>query len=436
MEEGTMLALLGFGTIIVFTVLVMWRKLSAIAGLVLVPLLFGLLGGFGEDLGKMMLSGIKTTAPTAVMLTFALMFFLVMTECGLFEPLVRLILRVVKEDPVKIAIGTALLIMVISLDGDGSTAVFIVLTSMWPIYRAIKMNPLIMAMLLGIITPTTNWLPWGGPAARMATSLRIDISEVVVPMLPALVLTHVGALGFAYLAGRIERKRLNKLKASGVESELLDLDIGTREAKKSHFIWFNLFLTIAFIAGMALEILPLPAWALVAFSVAVTVNWPNLKTQTEKLKPHGWTIVTVVSLILAAGAFTGIINETGMVSAMADSLVSVMPQSWGTAFTFIVAAIAGPLLFVLSNDGFYFGVVPILAEAGANFGVPPAMVSHAVLPGIYLHTMSPLNAPLYLVAAMLRTDFGSLWRFAFPWAIGITLWAILMATVTGAIGLV
>ncbi|MGN9781261.1 CitMHS family transporter [Nonomuraea sp. ZG12] len=430
-----MLAALGFGSISVFTLLVMTKRISAVAGLILIPTVFGLLGGFGADLGNMMVSGVVDTAPTAVLLTFALLYFLVMTECGLFEPLIRKILSIVGEDPVRIVVGTAILIMCIGLDGDGSTAAFVVITSMYPIYRQVGINPLIIAMLLAIICPTLNWMPWGGPAARMAVSLEIDVADVVLPMLPALVLTLAAALVFAYFVGRGERRKLGARKAqAALVEEDGEASIGEpRTPIPTKNVWFNFALTIAFIVSMGIELLPLPALAMIAFSIAVTVNWPNLRTQNEKLKPHAGTVVMVISLILAAGAFSGILNDSGMVKAMSDALVTHLPEAWGGGFAFVTALISGPLLFILSNDSFYFGVVPVLAETGSAYGIPPEVIAHSVLPGIYLHTLSPLSAPIYLVASLLRTDFGTLQRFSLRWAIGITLTAIAAATITGAI---
>ena len=180
-----MTALLGFATIGLFTVLVMTHRISAVAGLILTPIIFALIGGFGHEIGNMMVSGIIDTAPTAVMLVFAMLYFMLMYECGLFEPFIRRILAVVGDDPVKIVVGTALLVMITSLDGDGASAVLITVSSMFPIYRRVGINPLIMALLLGLINPIMNWLPWGGPAARAAISLNVELNDIVTPMLPA-----------------------------------------------------------------------------------------------------------------------------------------------------------------------------------------------------------------------------------------------------------
>jgi CitMHS family citrate-Mg2+:H+ or citrate-Ca2+:H+ symporter len=443
-----MLALLGFGSIGLFTVLVMARKLSAVAALILVPTVFGLLGGFGTDIGEMMISGVGETAPTAVMLVFALLYFLVMFECGLFEPFVRRIISVVGEDPVKIVVGTAILIIVVAFDGDGATAVLITVSSMYPIYRKLGMNPLIIATLLGIISPVLNWMPWGGPAARMAVSLQIDVVDIVVPMLPTFLITLASVLVFAYVLGRSERRRLQKERAAALQvaahgpprhgrpepedDGMAAATLQLRKVIQPRNFWFNLPLTVALMVSMALGFAPLPALVMVAFALAATVNFPNLREQQDKLKPHAGTVVMLATLILAAGAFTGVLTESGMIDAMSASILSIIPDSWGGAFAFITALLSMPLLVLLSTDSFYLGVVPVLAGTAGAFGIAPEVIARAALIGMPLHSLSPLIAPIYLVATLLRTDIGSLQRFAWPWTLATSFVALAGATVTGA----
>lgn len=431
-----MLALLGFATIALFTVLVMAKKMSAVAALILVPIVLGLIAGFGSGLGSMMVAGIIDTAPTAVFLVFVLLYFLVMYECGLFEPFVRRILAAVGDDPMKIVVGTAVLIIVVGLDGDGATAALITVSAMYPIYRRIGVNPLIIAMLLAIICPVLNWMPWGGPPARMAISLDVDIADIVVPMLPTVLISLIAALVFACVIGRSERRRLRKLVAAGSAGGT-DADDGDahdpRTVIQPRNFWFNLPLTLTVMALLATGIVPLPAVAMAAFAIAVTVNFPDLHEQQERLKPHTGTVVMLSTLILAAGAFTGIMSEGGMVEAMADSIISVVPESWGAAFAFVTAALSMPLLFVLSTDSFFIGVVPMLAHTAAAFGVPPEAIARSALIGTPMHSLSPLIAPIYFVATLLRTDIGSLQRYALPWTVGLCLVSLAAATVTGAV---
>lgn len=431
-----MLALLGFATVVLFIVLVMTGRVSAVVGLILTPVIFGLIGGFGADLGGMMIKGIVQTAPTAVMLVFALLYFLIMYEAGLFEPFINWILKVVGEDPVKIVLGTAALVMITGFDGDGATAVLITVTSMYPIYRKVGLNPLIIALLLGLILPVLNWLPWGGPAARAAISLKVDLGAIVGPMIPALIICLIAAVLIAWRLGLSERKRLAALTAAGASIEEGE-DLLPRERKviPVRNFWFNLILTIAMMGGLAAGVMPLPALVMVGFAIALIVNIPIVAEQQERLKPHASTVMMLVTLVLAAGAFTGILSETGMVRAMAGALITVVPESWGPFFGHIAALLSMPLLVFLSTDSFYFGVLPILGHTGAAYGVAPEVIARAGLIGMPFHSLSPLIAPIYFVASLLRTDIGKLQRFAWPWTLAFSFVALIAATVTGAIPL-
>ena len=117
----SLMASMGFLMVIVFMYLIMSKRMSAMVALMLVPVVFMLALGFAPELGKWAFDGVKKVAPTGIMICFAILFFGVMIDAGLFDPLIKKILQMVHGDPVKVAVGTAVLAAIISLDGDGST---------------------------------------------------------------------------------------------------------------------------------------------------------------------------------------------------------------------------------------------------------------------------------------------------------------------------
>ena len=161
-----MLTVLAFSMVIAFMTLIMTKCMSALIALIVVPVVFALIGGFAAGIGPMMLDGIKTLAPTGVMLMFAILYFGVMIDAGLFDPAVNRIVKVVDGDPLKIVVGTAVLAPFVSLDGDGSTTYIITTTAMLPLYKRLRMNNLIMASVIMQASGVTNLLPWGGPTVR------------------------------------------------------------------------------------------------------------------------------------------------------------------------------------------------------------------------------------------------------------------------------
>lgn len=429
-------AVLGTAMIIVFMTLIMTRKMSAITALIVVPVAFGLLAGAGAGLGDMMVQGVVELAPTALLLAFAVLYFGVMIDAGLFDPLVRLVLRTVGDDPVRITVGSALLAIVVSLDGDGATTALVTISAMLPVYRRLGLNPLILGLLLGLSAAITNITPWGGPTARAASALHIDPGSVFIPMIPAMLGGLAFTVALAWWLGLRERRRIGRLTlesavVEAAEEHALTLT-GDAADKRPRLLWFNLGLTVALMAGLLLGLLPLPVLMMTAFAIALVVNYPNLQTQRARLAAHANNVVNIVLLIFAAGAFTGILTGTGMVAAMADALVAAIPPVLGPYMAPITALVSMPLTFFMSNDAFYFGILPVIAETGAHYGVPPEAIARASLTALPVHALSPLTAAIYLVCGLLKVEVGEAQRFSLKWALAGALVLLLIGLLSGA----
>ncbi len=432
------LALFGFAMVGVFMALILTKRLSAIAALILVPLIFGVIAGFAPDLGGMIIKGVIQVAPTALMLVFAILYFGIMIDAGLFDPLVNLVLKLVGTDPIRIAVGTVILATVVSLDGDAVTTALVTTSALLPVYRRVGMRTLTLGALLLMSNSVMNLLPWGGPAARVTSALHLDIGQVFLPLIPVMLVGVVATLGFAVMLGRAERKRLagREPLLSGGPVAPAFAEGSDRPERRPRLILVNLALTLALVAGLATGIAPLPVVMMVAFALAVTINYPRLSEQRERVSSHADNIANIVALILSAGAFTGILNGTGMVDAMAHALISVIPPSVGPYMAPITALASMPLTFFMSNDAYYFGIVPVVAQTAAGFGIDPAAIARASLMGGAVHYMSPLVAGLYLLAALLEVEMADMQKFILPKAIGLCLIMIVGGLLFGAFPLV
>ena len=104
-----MLALLGLLTIIVLLAAILSKRMSPLVALIAVPVVAALLGGFGLKTGKFILSGIRDVSPVAGMFVFAILYFGIVTDAGLLDPILDRLLRAVGSRPSRIVMGTALL---------------------------------------------------------------------------------------------------------------------------------------------------------------------------------------------------------------------------------------------------------------------------------------------------------------------------------------
>src|SRR5947208_15260897 len=111
-----MLAWLGVGTIVILLALILFRITSVLVALTLVPIAAALAGGFGTAVGGFAMEGIRGVVPVASLFAFAVLYFGVMNDTGLFEPVIRALVRVVGTDPVTVAVGTAAVATISDLD--------------------------------------------------------------------------------------------------------------------------------------------------------------------------------------------------------------------------------------------------------------------------------------------------------------------------------
>lgn len=493
-----MLVLLGFAMIAVFMVLIMTKKLTPVLALIIVPTVFGLFAGAGLGIGDMVLESMKSMTSTAALLMFAIIYFGLMIDVGLFDPLVKFILRKLGNDPAKVVLGTAILAAAVSLDGDGSTTFILTTAAMLPVYLRLKMSPVVLTCVAGLANGTMNILPWGGPTARAATALNLDVNDVFVPMIPSLIAGLVVVFAFAWLLGMQERNRLRATQPEiwGVPDTAEKFDGGTeagaggapaggsgpvrgrtgsgtpgtgtpavggssvavlertetlvdtkdtamadtaldpnRSTLRPKLIWFNLGLTIAVMVMLVADLVPLPFVFMVGSAIAMVVNFPNVKEQGQQLVAHAPSIVAVVSMVMAAAVLTGVLTGTGMVEAMSAWLVQIIPTSMGPFMAVITGVLSIPMTFFMSNDAFYFGVLPVLSETAGHYGISAAEMARASITGQPFHLQSPLVPAILLLVSLAKVDLGDhhkkvLWRTAV-----VSLVMLGVGMLTGAIGI-
>ena len=398
------------------------------------PIVFGLLAGVPiKELADMMLTGIKQVAPTGILLVFAVLYFAVMLDVGLFDPVVTFIIKQVKGDPLKVVIGTAILTMIVHLDGDGTATFMIVISAFLPIYKELKMNRLVLAGITALSVGPLHMVPWSGTSARAIATMNSNATEIFNPNIPAMLGGIAWVLFVAYIFGRSERKRLGIAHLE--YNHHASLSDEQKSLRRPKLIWINAVMTISLVIILMMGLIPTPVLFVIASSLALLINYPLLKDQQKVMKAHGANIFLVASMIFAAGIFSGILTGSKMIDSMASSLVSLIPEQHASLLPVLVAITSMPASLLFTPDAYYFGIVPVLSEAAQHYHIDHLEIGRAALLGQMTvgFPLSPLTASTFLLIGLCEVDLGDHQKFVFKWAMGTTLVMTIVALLTGSI---
>lgn len=378
----TMLALLGFATIIMIIVLLLKNvtvpALAFIGVSTVTALLLVATGTFSiGEMGDFIKAGVSGVHSTAALFIFSVLFFGIMTDAGMFDRIINALMKKVGSNVVGVAMMTCIIAMIGHLDGGGASTFLITIPAMLPVYKRLKMRPTTLLLICVTAMGVMNLLPWGGPTMRSATVLGIDPNELWAKLLPMQIVGVVIALATAFFWGNVEKRRgagaegvdESELQASEESGEESDNDGGLA---RPGLFWSNMILTLVVV--VCLIVLDVPSYYIfmIGCAAALLVNYPGAKLQNKIIKSHSGPALMMASTILAAGVFLGVLEESEIMVHMANVLASFIPQSMGRFLPLIIGILSVPLTLLFCTDSYFFGLLPVLIGIGNEFGVDPA----------------------------------------------------------------
>ena len=446
MTSPLALTLIGLAIILVTVGVLLKGKMHPIIAMTLIPIVGALLTGFGVgEITDFYGDGLDRVMGVVVMFIFAIIFFGILSDVGLFDPVITALIRATRGNVMLVTLGTAAIAIVAHLDGSGSTTFLLTIPALLPLYQAMHMSRYVLLTIVALSASVMNMVPWGGPVGRAASVIEATPNEIWVHLLPAqgfaIVLVFLVAAGF----GLSERRRLKKrslIDANVDVNAIADEFKHSQAADRAKFdltprtgTWVtvvNVIVTLALIGVLVSGISsPGPAF-LVGTALLLFVNFESLKDQNDVLRRHAPTALSMAGVILAAAMFLGILDGTGMLEQIALSLIAVLPESVGGFIHVIVGLLGVPLDLATSTDAYYFSVLPIVQETAAAFGVSGLGAATAMIVGNVIGTfVSPFSPALWLGLGLAGANMGKYIRIAFPLCWGFSIVLVLGALATG-----
>lgn len=417
--------------------LILSNRVSPLAALILIPIAGAIAAGVAPGIPGYIVDGLAKIAPVAGMFVFAILFFGIMTDAGLLAPLVNAVLRMVGERPSRITVGTALLALLIHLDGSGAVCFLITIPALRPLYDRLGMDRRVLACTASMAAGV-NFLPWTGPTLRAGAALKLPVATIFTPMIGVQVVGLVFVFAVSWWLGVREERRLG-LGGHVANTEApapsdTDAELALRRPR---LFLVNVAITLVVVATMITGLIEPVVVFMAGTALTLIINYPSAAQQRERIDAHARAALMMAGILFAAGAFTGIMTGSGMIKALAQASVSHVPDAIGPRIPVLLGMIAMPLSLLFDPDSFYFGVLPVIAEVAGHFGVPAVQVAQAALLGQMTtgFPVSPLTPATFLVAGLSGVELGAHQRFAIPWLFAASIVMTLAAVAFGIFSL-
>lgn len=419
-----MLTLIGLLIIITIVALLMTGKSNPILAMSIIPLIGALIAGFSiSEISTFFEAGMMKVTKVAVMFLFAILFFSILKELHIFDPMIRHLVKLTRGNVVLVAMMTALIAAIVHLDGSGAATFLIIIPALLPLYKKLGMSPYLMLLLMAGSMGIMNMVPWGGPLGRASAVTGIEASILWQNIIPVQIVGIIGMMAFAAIMGLREKKRIQAAAINGTtpfkqDCTLSDLaeDTDDGEARKPKNFWFNIALILISIICLAFGLFSAPYVFMIALSLVLLVNFPRPRQQVEVISRHAPQALNMVAIIFAAGAFLGILSESGMLKAIALDLIHILPPTWVGSLHIAVGLLGVPLDIFTSTDAYYFALLPVIGEVTATAGVSIDSVVYAMAIGNNAGTfVSPFSPATWLAMGLAGTDMGKHLKYSFGW---------------------
>lgn len=429
-----MLAAIGFILMIVLMIVLIKSWVSPPVAFIGLPIIAALFAGFGfTDIGGFIGTGMKSMLSTAVLFVFSISYFTLMDEIGLFDPIINALTKKAGKNIPMILVAVLLTTFVAHLDGSGATTFLIVVPAFLPIFKRLGFRPQALLGLMCGPYAVMNILPWGGPTMRAATVAGVETGDLYSFIIPGVIVIALCAFLNAVVVYFLEKKNQTTLAVAAAEP-VEAVEEETPKKRDWHY-WFNLALTLVMLVFLFLDT-PMPLYSIfmIAYAIALVVNFPDVKTQNKKIKSLGQNAMVMTVTLFSVGIFMGVITGTGMVEAMANAIVGVLPASMAPHMHWFMALFSVPLMMILGTDAFYYALIPIIMGVVAPFGVAAeAVAATFLLTATFGTPVSPSVAAVYVGLGLADVSIGDHIKYSLRLVWPMSIITLLGATLLGVI---
>ena len=452
---GTIVGILGFLCIVAIVLTLFKSKTLPSIAFIVFPAILAIVLVFGgyyslEDVATLIKSGFSSTAPTAALFVFSVLYFGIMTDAGMFDVIIGKLMKLVGGNVIGVSVMTCIIALIGHLDGGGASTFCIVIPAMLPVYKKMHMRSTSLLQVAVLAMGVLNLMPWAGPTMRAASVLGVEAGELWGTLIPIQIFGVALALVHAVIVGVIEKKR-----GAGLNGKLAQLEgdvvLGENEAvaqselARPKLFVFNIILTVAVIALLIYDLFPSYVPFMLGVAIAILINYPGAKMQKRIINAHAGPALMMCSTLMGAAVLMGILVKSitvdgsdipSVVTCMADLIKMVLPAALGQHLPLVIGVLSVPLALAFDTDSYFYGMLPVMIGIGEGFGVGALPIAVAMVVCRNCATfISPMVPATLLGVGLADVDIKDHIKNSFLWVWGFSILCMIFAVIVGILPL-
>ncbi len=393
--------------IMLLAIIVLIFKAPASPGVIMagVPIIATALMGFSlTEINGFISSGLQSVSGTLFLMVFAVLYFGILTEAGVFNALIKFIMRFLGNSVLGTLLVTAVVAMASALSGSGATTALCTIPTMRPVFekQKIRMTALLLIETLG--SGIICLMPWVPGINEASTYVGVDVYQVFLFLRPLIVFCIFALLVLCVPVSIIEKKH-----GAGMTDE----EFATMKKELSQPVELPLGKGVAIFDGVVTIILlasMLAGWVSsnLAFAfgyvLLLMVNYRSAKERGEYLKRNGFQALNMAFTMLGVAVLVGVNNGTGALGELATNIAAASGDGSSILahLPFILCILSLPLSITIGgtkNSVILPAIIPIVLSL--NLGFTDVQILGAVFAtGIISANLNLFNAAPYLALSL------------------------------------
>lgn len=379
--------------------------------------------------------GLKSISGTLFLMVFAVLYFGMLHEAGVFQALIRLVIRCLGNSVVGTMWATAMIGVLTQLDGSGATTALCTIPTVRPIYEKQKIRPEALLLVESLASGILCLLPWAPGLCEAAAYVGVEAYDVFLWLVPLLIFSLIALFVLCIPLAMFEKRH-----GAGMSQE--EFEEMKREIRQPlHFPMgkkvaiFDGILTLVLMASL------LGGWIKtnfafgLAYGVVLIVNFRDIKKQRDYVKKQAPMALEMAFTMLGVGVLVGVNQGTGAMGELAEWMVANTSSGF-LAHLPIVLCLFSMFLSITIGGSKNSIVLPAIIPMVVSFGFTPIQVLGAVFAtGVISANLSLFNAAPYLALGLAGVEMRDHLKYSLLPVYGFSLLMILFLVVTGMLPL-